>query len=247
MTEMKRGTLNRRKKGVGRRESEVVAAHDSLLASPDSPLPIPHSRPAVFLDRDGTISEEVGYVNHIDRLRLFPWTAPAIRKLNEAGMAVVVVTNQSGVGQGYFPEELVPAVHERIREELASEGARVDAFYYCPHHPNARLAAYRMACRCRKPDTGMLEQAAADLGLDLSSATVVGDSTRDIETGFRAGARTALVLTGYGKGNYEYHRAEWLRSPDLVAENLLEAVERILAERVKDSESRGVPSHKTED
>jgi D-glycero-D-manno-heptose 1,7-bisphosphate phosphatase len=187
-------------------------------------------RPAVFLDRDGTISEEVGYVNHIDRLRLFPWTGPAIRKLNQADMAVVVVTNQSGVGQGYFPEELVNEVHERIRAELAAEGARVDGFYYCPHHPNARLEAYRRACRCRKPDTGMLEQAAADLGLDLCTASVVGDSTRDIETGFRAGARTVLVLTGYGKGNYEYHRAEWLRPPDFVAENLLEAVERIVAE-----------------
>ena len=190
----------------------------------------PQRRP-VFLDRDGTMSEEVGYVNHIDRLRLFPWTAPAVRKLNEAGLAVVVVTNQSGVGQGYFPEELVREVHERIRKELASEGARVDAFYYCPHHPNARLAAYRQACRCRKPDTGMIEQAAADLGLDLRSAYVVGDSTRDIEMGFRAGARTVLVLTGYGKGNYEYHRAGWLRPPDLVVENLREAVKKILAKK----------------
>jgi D-glycero-D-manno-heptose 1,7-bisphosphate phosphatase len=201
------------------------------------------SRPAVFLDRDGTISEEVGYVNHIDRLRLFPWTALALRKLNEAGMAVVVVTNQSGVGQGYFPEELVLRVHERIREELASQGARVDAFYYCPHHPNARLAAYRKVCRCRKPETGMLEQAAADLGVDLGSAYVVGDSTRDIETGFKARARTVLVLTGYGKGNYEYHRADWPRRPDWVAENLLEAAERIIAERFKphnESRSLGV-------
>ena len=247
MTHTKHRTPNRRKKGIGSRESGAAAAHDSLLATPESPLPTPHARPAVFLDRDGTISEEVGYVNHIDRLRLFPWTAPAIRKLNEAGMAVVVITNQSGVGQGYFPEDLVQAVHERIREELASEGARVDAFYYCPHHPNAKLAAYRMVCRCRKPDTGMIEQAAADLGLDLGSAAVVGDSTRDIETGSRAGARTALVLTGYGKGNYEYLRAEWQCPPDFVAENLLEAVEWILAERVKESRRQGVRSRKTQD
>jgi len=119
----------------------------------------------------------------------------------------------------------------------------VDAFYYCPHHPNARLPAYRKVCACRKPETGMLQQAAADLGLDLGSAYVVGDSARDIEMGFRARARTVLVLTGYGKGNYEYRRAEWVNpfafaqghehvegQPDWVAENLLEAAERIVAE-----------------
>jgi D-glycero-D-manno-heptose 1,7-bisphosphate phosphatase len=236
-------SLVTRGSALAHRPERKPKGHSSLVPSsdPDSSKPRRRAglRPAVFLDRDGTISEEVGYVNHIDRLRLFPWTAPAIRQLNEAGMVVVVVTNQSGVGQGYFPEELVHAVHERIREELARQGARVDAFYYCPHHPNARLAAYRMACRCRKPDTGMLERAAADLGLDLGLASVVGDSTRDIETGFRAGARTALVLTGYGKGNYEYHRAEWLSPPDFVAENLLEAVERILAERPHAEAGRG--------
>jgi len=218
---------------------------DSSLTAPPRSLSLSEVEPrsVVFLDRDGTISEEVGYVNHIDRLRLFPWAAPAVRKLNEAGMAVVVVTNQSGVGQGYFPEQLVHRVHERIREELASQGAQVDAFYYCPHHPNARLPAYRKVCACRKPETGMLQQAAADLGLDLGSAYVVGDSARDIEMGSRARARTVLVLTGYGKGNYEYRRAEWVNpfafaqghehvegQPDWVAENLLEAAERIVAE-----------------
>ena len=229
-------TRNQNERG----DSSLVTRHSSLVtvSGPGSLKERRRAslRPVVFLDRDGTISEEVGYVNHIDRLRLFPWTAPAVRKLNQAGMAVVVVTNQSGVGQGYFPEELVHRVHERIREELASQGARVDAFYYCPHHPSARLAAYRKVCKCRKPETGMLEQAAADLGLDLGlacasrSAYVVGDSARDIETGFKARARTVLVLTGFGKGNYEYHRAEWVQQPDWVAENLLEAVERIVAE-----------------
>jgi D-glycero-D-manno-heptose 1,7-bisphosphate phosphatase len=225
--------------------SSLITRHSSLVTVSDPVSSKQRSRaglrPAVFLDRDGTISEEVGYLNHLDRLRLFPWTAPAVRKLNEAGMAVVVVTNQSGVGQGYFPEELVHRIHERIREELASQGARVDAFYYCPHHPNARLAAYRKVCRCRKPETGMLEQAAADLGLDLGSAYVVGDSTRDMETGFKANARTVLVLTGYGKGNYEYHRREWVRPPDWVAENLLEAVERIVAQKSEPA-CRGKPA-----
>ena len=187
-------------------------------------------RPAVFLDRDGTISEEVGYVNHIDRLQIFPWTAEAIRKLNRAGLPAIVVTNQSGVGRGYFPEELVLRTHDKISRELQAQGARLDAFYYCPHHPEARIEAYRAPCRCRKPLTGMLEDAAERFHLDLGSSYLVGDSLRDMETAWNAGARPVLVMTGYGRGNYEYHGGRLSRRPELVAENLLEAVERILAE-----------------
>jgi len=186
------------------------------------------SRPAVFLDRDGTISEEVGYVNHISRLRLFPWTAEAIRKLNQAGFPVIVVTNQSGVGQGYFPEELVHEVHEKIQAELKPQGASIDAFYYCPHHPSARLSAYRVECRCRKPDAGMLEQAALEFHLDLHASFMVGDSTRDVESGIRAGAHTVMVMTGYGRGNLEYQRPSLPRMPDWTVENLREAVDTIL-------------------
>jgi D-glycero-D-manno-heptose 1,7-bisphosphate phosphatase len=188
-------------------------------------------KPAVFLDRDGTISEEVGYVNHISRLRLFPWTAEAIRKLNQAGFTVIVVTNQSGVGQGYFPENLVHEVHARIQSELKAQGARIDAFYYCPHHPNARLAAYRTECQCRKPATGMLEQAARDFGLNLRASFMVGDSTRDVECGLRAGARTLMVMTGYGRGNIQYQRHALPRMPDWRVEDLREAVEAILFNR----------------
>lgn len=187
-------------------------------------------RPAVFLDRDGTISEEVGYVNHIDRLQIFPWTAEAIRKLNHAGLPAVVVTNQSGVGRGYFPEELVHRTHERIARELGAGGARIDAFYYCPHHPESPLEAYRTPCRCRKPLTGMLDDAARELGLDLDASYLVGDSLRDMETGWNGGTRSVLVMTGYGRGNYEYHRGRLVRPPDLIAENLLEAVEKILGD-----------------
>ncbi len=185
-------------------------------------------RPAVFLDRDGTISEEVGYVNHLSRLRLFPWTAEAIGKLNQAGFPVIVVTNQSGVGQGYFPEELVHEIHEKIQAELKPQGARIDAFYYCPHHPNARLDTYRVKCRCRKPGAGMLEQAARDFHLDPKSSFMVGDSTRDVECGIRAGARTVMVMTGYGRGNLEYQRQSLPRMPDWTVEDLCEAVETIL-------------------
>jgi D-glycero-D-manno-heptose 1,7-bisphosphate phosphatase len=199
--------------------------------TPMPPLPISEPLlPAAFLDRDGTLNEEVGYLNHIDRLRLFPWTAEAIHKLNRAGVPAVVVTNQSGIGRGYFPEQLVRQTHDRIAELLASQGARIDAFYYCPHHPEARIDEYRVACRCRKPAPGMVEQAARDLHLDPLRSCVVGDTGRDLELAFKVGARAVLVMTGYGRGNYEYRRHEWARHPDLVVENMLEAVDRILTE-----------------
>jgi len=185
---------------------------------------------AVFLDRDGTLNEEVGYVNHIDRLRLYPWTAEAVRKLNRAGVPVIVVTNQSGVGRGHYPEELVHRVHRKIALELAASEAHLDAFYYCPHHPTATQRAYQVQCECRKPLTGMLDDAAKRFHIDLKSSYVVGDSTRDMEMGFNGGARTVLVMTGYGRGNYENLRSRWPRQPDLIAENLLEAVEKILGE-----------------
>jgi D-glycero-D-manno-heptose 1,7-bisphosphate phosphatase len=185
---------------------------------------------AVFLDRDGTINEEVGYVNHLDRVLVYPWAPEAIRKLNRAGLPVIAVTNQSGVARGYFTEELVRQAHQKIARQLAAQNARLDAFYYCPHHPEARLEAYRVDCRCRKPATGMLEEAAERFGIDLRKAYVVGDSTRDMQLGFNAGARTILVMTGYGKGNYEYQRQTWPRLPHLIAENLLEAADKILGE-----------------
>lgn len=190
----------------------------------------PGARAAVFLDRDGTICEEVGYVNHLDRLHLYPWTAAAIRMLNHAGLPVIAVTNQSGVGRGYFTEELVRQAHGKIASQLAAQGARVDAFYYCPHHPTAPVRAYRVDCGCRKPAPGMVEKAVKRFHIDLKSSYVVGDSYRDMQLGFNIGARTALVMTGYGRGEYQYHRRQWQRMPDMIAENLLEVVKQILAE-----------------
>jgi D-glycero-D-manno-heptose 1,7-bisphosphate phosphatase len=178
-------------------------------------------RPAVFLDRDGTISEEVGYLNHVSRFRMFPFSAVAIRSLNEAGLPVVVVTNQSGVGRGYFPESLVREVNELMTQELAQAGARIDAIYYCPHTSGD-------ACRCRKPNTGMLETAAKEHGLDLKRAFVVGDRYGDIELASKAGARSILVRTGYGEGDLTWHGAKWEIQPDFVAETLTDAAEWIL-------------------
>lgn len=185
-------------------------------------------RRAVFLDRDGTVAHEVGYVNHVSRFRLYPWSVDAVRLINRGGLAAVVVTNQAGVARGYFPESVVGQVHEALRAAIESGGARLDGIYYCPHHPSVGEPPYRQDCDCRKPRPGLLRRAAADLGLDLSRSFVVGDRHADLSLAWSVGARGALVKTGYGRGELEHLSAAWPRPPDLVAEHLLEAVERIL-------------------
>jgi D-glycero-D-manno-heptose 1,7-bisphosphate phosphatase len=192
-----------------------------------------HRARAVFLDRDGTLIQEVGYLSRLDDVHIYPWTAEAIRKLNQAGLLAIVVTNQGGVGKGFYTEELVEQVHEKIARELAEQGARLDAFCYCPHHPEASLPAYRVECRCRKPAPGTVEEAVKRFKIDLSSSYIVGDTGRDMQLGFNTGLRTILVRTGYGAGEYESQRHVWPRSPDWIAENLLEGVEKILAERAR--------------
>lgn len=187
-------------------------------------------RRAVFLDRDGTVADEVGYVNHLSRFRLYPWSAEAIRRINAAGLAAVVVTNQAGVARGYFPEELIQEVNEKMKQELAAAGARLDAVYYCPHHPAVGEPPYRQHCRCRKPLPGMIESAVRDLALSLDGSVVIGDRYLEVEMAHRLGLRGALVLTGYGRGELEYMGQTWPRPPDWVAENVLEAVEKILPE-----------------
>jgi D-glycero-D-manno-heptose 1,7-bisphosphate phosphatase len=178
-------------------------------------------RPAVFLDRDGTVSEEFGYLNHVSRFHLYSFAPAAIRKLNEAKIVAAVVTNQSGVGRGYFPESLVREVHERMTAELAAQGAKLDGIYYCPH-----IAADN--CECRKPRLGMLEQASRELALDLKRSFVVGDRYGDLELAHRAGTRGVLVRTGYGAGELAWHAAKWAIQPDYVADDLQQAVEWIL-------------------
>lgn len=181
-------------------------------------------RPAVFLDRDGTICEEVGYLNHLSRLMIYPWAAAAIRRLNEAGLPVIVVTNQSGVSRGIFPESLVADVHRQMAQELGAAQARLDAVYYCTHRREDN-------CDCRKPLPGLLQRAAEEHGLDLTCSFVVGDRYADVASAHAAGSRGVLVLSGYGRGEYELHRDEWPQQPDYVAENLQVAVDLILGER----------------
>ena len=186
-------------------------------------------RRAIFMDRDGTILDEVGYVNHLDRVRLLPGSAQAVRAVNEFGFQAVVITNQAGVARGYFPESLVDEVHDRLRALLIEGGGRVDGIYYCPHHPDAGTAEYRKDCACRKPKPGMLLRASEEMGIDLGSSFVVGDTIKDVEAGHRVGATTVMVRTGYGRGELELHSARWARHPHHVAEDLREAVEWILA------------------
>ena len=178
-------------------------------------------RPAVFLDRDGTLAEEVGYLNHASRFRMFPFAAAAVRRLNEAGLPVVVVTNQSGVRRGYFPESLVQTVNKLMTQQLAAAGARIDAIYYCPH-------TSADACSCRKPKTGMLERAARDHSIDLQGSFVVGDRYGDVELARNAQARSILVRTGYGEGELAWHSAKWTTQPDFVAQDLSDAADWIL-------------------
>jgi len=181
------------------------------------------------MDRDGCLTEEVGYVNHPSRIRLLPRTAEAVRRLNEAGIAAVMVTNQAGVARGYFSEETLHATNARMRRELETAGARLDGLYVCMHHPSEGQPPYRAACDCRKPRPGLLRRAAAELGLDLRTSVMVGDKFSDVATGHAVGAAGVLVLTGYGRGEWEYQRHAQSVQPDHVAEDLLDAVEWALA------------------
>jgi D-glycero-D-manno-heptose 1,7-bisphosphate phosphatase len=178
-------------------------------------------RPAVFLDRDGTISEEVGYLNHISRFHMFPFAPAAIRKLNESGLLVFVITNQSGVGRGYYPESLVREVHDLMAQQLAKARAHLDGIYYCPHISSD-------ACACRKPAPGMLVQASAEHDVDLTRSFVVGDRHSDVELAHRVGARSIMVRTGYGEGEILWHASRWILKPDFIAVDLSAAANWIL-------------------
>lgn len=185
------------------------------------------------MDRDGCLTEEVGYVNHPTRIRLLPRTAEAVRRLNQAGVPAVMVTNQTGIARGYFSEETLHATNARMEEQLRAAGARLDGVYVCMHHPSEGEPPYRADCDCRKPRPGLLRRAAAELGLDLPGSVMIGDKLSDVTVGHAVGAAGVLVLTGYGRGEWEYQRDD--RSggrdvkPDHVAEDLLDAVEWALA------------------
>ncbi len=185
------------------------------------------AHPAVFLDRDGTLTKEIGYLHESDRLELIPGAGKAVRRLNESGLKVIVVTNQSGVARGYFPEDQVRRVNGRLVELLEKEGAAVDAVYYCPHHPVEGKTSYTRNCECRKPSPGMLVWAANEKDVSLEGSYVVGDKLTDVALARRSGARAVLVHTGYGLEEERKIAGEETR-PDAVLADLEKAVAWIL-------------------
>jgi D-glycero-D-manno-heptose 1,7-bisphosphate phosphatase len=186
-------------------------------------------RPAVFLDRDGTIIDDVGYLDTVERVTFYPWAMDALRLLKRAGFALVVVTNQSGVARGLFTARFVEEVHAHMSAELRRGGVEIDAYHYCPHYADATEAAYRLDCDCRKPRPGMVERAARELDLDLARSAVVGDRWSDVALGRAVGAAGLLVRTGAGTRE-EAHPADGIRA-DAILDTLVEAASWILRER----------------
>jgi D-glycero-D-manno-heptose 1,7-bisphosphate phosphatase len=187
-------------------------------------------RRAVFLDRDGVICREEGYLSDPVQMRLLPGAADAICLFNQNSLAAVVVTNQSGVARGFFSEETVVAVNRAMKERLGEQGARLDAVYYCPHHPEGAVEKYRKACDCRKPATGLLQQAAHEFALDLKRSYLVGDKLSDMDCAGRAGATGILVLTGYGAAECRRIDRTAGVNPAFIAADLLEAARWILTD-----------------
>jgi D-glycero-D-manno-heptose 1,7-bisphosphate phosphatase len=187
---------------------------------------MPDRHAAVFLDRDGTIIEEVGYLDRPERVELFPWSVEAVRALNRASLRVVMISNQSGIARGFFDEATVDRVHLKIAEDLAAGGARIDAYYYCPHHPEGKIAAYARACDCRKPGRALVDRAASELGVDPERSFTVGDRWLDVALARAVGARGILVRTGYGLAEEARPRADV--KADAVVDNLAGAVGWIL-------------------
>jgi D-glycero-D-manno-heptose 1,7-bisphosphate phosphatase len=186
---------------------------------------------AVFLDRDGTINEEVGYLDSLDKLKIIPGAYEAIRLINESEMKAVVISNQAGVARGLFPEDFVKITHEYLQNALRKKGAYIDNFYYCPHHPTEGIELYRQDCNCRKPAPGMLLRAAQDLNIDLTKSYLVGDRFRDMEAAKKAGVKGVLVKTGYGQELLQDDgpdKATEEGKPDFIAADILEAVKWIL-------------------
>jgi D-glycero-D-manno-heptose 1,7-bisphosphate phosphatase len=185
-------------------------------------------RPAVFVDRDGTINEQMGYVNHVSRFKILPGVPQAIRMLNRHGFLVLVVSNQSGVARGYYPLELVKTLHRLMVTRIREKQGTIDGVFFCPHHPAGAVPEFSRDCDCRKPKTGLIEQARKTFEIDLERSFVVGDMCTDVELAYRAGLTGVLVKTGYGLGEIEYILPRKTAKPAHIAEDLLDAVRWIV-------------------
>jgi D-glycero-D-manno-heptose 1,7-bisphosphate phosphatase len=188
-------------------------------------------KPAVFIDRDGTVNEQMGYINHPSRFRLLPGVTEAFRALNREGYLTIIVSNQSGVARGYFPIELVNSLHSAMKDELLKEGAVIDGIFFCPHYPRASVPEYAVDCTCRKPRTGLIEQACNRFEIDMAGSYVIGDHYTDMELAERAGIRGILVKTGYGAGVIEYNLPAMRFKPSYIANDLLDGVNWIIRNR----------------
>jgi D-glycero-D-manno-heptose 1,7-bisphosphate phosphatase len=189
---------------------------------------------AIFLDRDGTINEEVGYIESLDRFIIIPAACDAIRLINQSDMKAVVITNQAAIAKGFATEAFVREIHGHLQGMLQQKGAAIDAFYYCPHHPTEGSPAYRRICNCRKPAPGLFLQAARDMDIDLDASFMIGDRYRDMEAAHRAGVKGVLVKTGYGADILENAGPDQETpegKPEFIADNILEAVRWILGNR----------------
>ncbi len=190
-------------------------------------------KPAVFIDRDGTINEQLGYINHLSRFVILPGVSEAVRLLNKNDWWAIIVSNQGGVARGYYPMELVDEIHAFLKSSLKEQGATIDGIFFCPHHPAGVLPEYSSECGCRKPETGLIDKAREAFDIDMSNSYVVGDRHVDIELASRLNLKGVLVKTGYGMGEIEYIIPEKRVKPHHVAEDLLDAVEWILNEEKK--------------
>ncbi|OGP96404.1 MAG: D,D-heptose 1,7-bisphosphate phosphatase [Deltaproteobacteria bacterium RBG_19FT_COMBO_46_9] len=185
-------------------------------------------RPAVFIDRDGTINEQMGYINHLSRFHLIPGVADAIRLLNKNDFLAIIITNQSGVARGYFTMELLYEVHSLMIETLRRDGANIDAVFFCPHYPGGKVPEYSHECDCRKPRTGLIDQARDAFDIDMSRSYLVGDHTTDLELAHHCNLEGIMVRTGYGMGEISYILQQISIKPCYIAEDLLDAVKWII-------------------
>ncbi|HPW15905.1 MAG TPA: D-glycero-beta-D-manno-heptose 1,7-bisphosphate 7-phosphatase, partial [Nitrospira sp.] len=210
---------------------DAVVQHLPLVAPPPAVDPAPPTPGltstslagvTVFLDRDGTLNVDTGYVKSPDDFTVLPGVGAALARLKQAGARLVVVTNQSGLGRGYFSSRDLEAIHSKLRLVLAEDGVTLDGLYFCPHHPDDH-------CNCRKPARGMIDRAHAELKVDLSRSYVIGDSIRDIELAKQVGARSLLVMTGPSGAEALADLMARDLPPDYVAEELSQAVDWIVA------------------
>ncbi len=189
---------------------------------------------AVFLDRDGVINEEVGYLDDLDKFKVIPCAFDAIKLINESGMKAVVISNQSGVARGMITEEFVKRTNDYLQIILCKRGVCIDNFYYCPHHPTEGQEPYRRICDCRKPAPGMFSAAARDLNINLKLSYMIGDRFLDMEAAKKVGVKGVLVKTGYGSELLQDDgpNTETVNGkPDHIAADILEAVKWILKDR----------------